>query len=279
MSNSFYIVKNKIRLYLILSTLICSFPGTLHSQVTPLWESSSTFGDKGTLYSFGSTVVEYYFVLDSVSGQCKIYNADTFTLVSTITGLGHSEYPYILVADMNGNGQAEIVFQDYASTGYLVKIRDIITGTIIKTWGDASNSYYLWSLFKSPGSSTVKISMYKTNLVTYQSSLSIYSLGITMTGAADASWDVTHSLFDLKQNFPNPFNPSTTIAFNIQQESPVKLTVFDTAGKVVKILINGTLSSGTHSVRLDASDLAAGVYYYQINSGNSIIAKKMILIR
>ncbi|MEI7906115.1 MAG: hypothetical protein WCI84_02030, partial [Bacteroidota bacterium] len=78
---------------IILMTLMFLFMRTVgNAQVTSLWESSSTYGDKGTLYMFGNTAVQYYFVLDTVAKQCKIYNSDNFGVVSTMTLSSSLEY-------------------------------------------------------------------------------------------------------------------------------------------------------------------------------------------
>ncbi len=274
----------------ILVVIMMLFVHTVsNAQVTSLWESSSTFGDKGTLYFFGNSTVQYYFVLDTVAGQCKIYNADSFSLISTLTSLGHLEYPYILVPDMNGNGEPEIIFQDYATTGYAVRIRDIVTGVEIKAWKEATNSYYLWSLFKTPGNSIIKISMYKTNLTTYQSSLVVFSLGVTATGVEEKNWNINQTSFRLNQNYPNPFNPSTVISFDIPEDTQVQLVIYDDLGRIVTTLINEQKSAGHYDVPYNTRSLssgssskggyASGVYFYQVVAGKYSSTKKMLLVR
>ncbi|MBK7868482.1 MAG: immune inhibitor A [Ignavibacteriales bacterium] len=85
--------------------------------------------------------------------------------------------------------------------------------------------------------------------------------------------------FSLKQNFPNPFNPSTRIAFTLPQKSHVKLTVFDQLGSVSSILVNGEFDRGNHFVDFDASNLASGLYFYRIETPSNSLTRKMILIR
>jgi len=83
----------------------------------------------------------------------------------------------------------------------------------------------------------------------------------------------------LKQNYPNPFNPSTTINFSLPQATRVNLTVYNAIGREVATLVNGRLSSGTHSVVFDASSLASGLYIYRIEANNNTISKKMMLVK
>jgi len=73
--------------------------------------------------------------------------------------------------------------------------------------------------------------------------------------------------FELKQNFPNPFNPTTTIQFSLPTQSIVELTVYDIQGREVMTLIdNQARASGSHSLNFDASGLASGVYLYRITA-------------
>jgi len=83
----------------------------------------------------------------------------------------------------------------------------------------------------------------------------------------------------LEQNFPNPFNPSTSINFSINKAQTVRLSVFDILGREVATLVNKTLTSGNHSVQFDASSLSSGMYIYRLQAGTQTITKKMMLIK
>ena len=85
--------------------------------------------------------------------------------------------------------------------------------------------------------------------------------------------------FSLKQNYPNPFNPSTEISFELLQANPVSLKIYDVVGNLVNELINGGMSAGLHKVTFNANTLSAGVYYYQLQSGNDVQTRKMILMK
>ncbi len=85
--------------------------------------------------------------------------------------------------------------------------------------------------------------------------------------------------FELKQNFPNPFNPSTTIRFNIPQTGFVSLKVFDVLGNEVTTLVNEELSANSYEISLNAAGLSSGVYFYKLVSGDFIDVKKMMLIK
>lgn len=90
--------------------------------------------------------------------------------------------------------------------------------------------------------------------------------------------------FELFQNYPNPFNPVTTIEYNLQNQTFVTLSVFDVMGKKVEEYENGIQNSGINSLKFDGTNLASGIYFYQlkiIEKGISKIVntKKMFLIK
>jgi peptidyl-prolyl cis-trans isomerase B (cyclophilin B) len=98
-----------------------------------------------------------------------------------------------------------------------------------------------------------------------------------VTGVVKA--DMLPTDFVLYQNYPNPFNPITTIYYDLPEQGFVKLTVFDFLGRQVKSLINEEQSAGSYNVNFDGSDLASGVYYYSLESGNFKQTLKMMLIK
>jgi len=85
----------------------------------------------------------------------------------------------------------------------------------------------------------------------------------------------------LNQNFPNPFNPSTTIAFNIDQSSQVSLKIYDILGREVSQPIqNQRFNAGRHQINFNASNLSSGVYMYRLSvEGGPAITRKMTLIK
>ncbi len=85
--------------------------------------------------------------------------------------------------------------------------------------------------------------------------------------------------FDLSQNYPNPFNPSTTIRFNTAEQGHVKLTVYNMLGEGVAVLFDENIEPGSHQVEFDASSLPSGTYFYKLQQGNSVMVKKMLLLK
>jgi len=87
------------------------------------------------------------------------------------------------------------------------------------------------------------------------------------------------STYQLFQNFPNPFNPSTTISFQVPVRGFVSLSVFDVLGREVATLVSQEMELGRHSVVWDASAFTSGTYFYRLQSGNHVETKKLILLR
>ncbi|QQS35315.1 MAG: T9SS type A sorting domain-containing protein [Ignavibacteriales bacterium] len=85
--------------------------------------------------------------------------------------------------------------------------------------------------------------------------------------------------YALEQNYPNPFNPSTTIKFSVPEISNVKLTVYNALGQKVAELVNNTLEAGSYSYSWDASNVASGLYFYELNTNNFSSVKKMMLVK
>ena len=85
--------------------------------------------------------------------------------------------------------------------------------------------------------------------------------------------------FRLEQNFPNPFNPSTTIRFTIPTSGNVKLSVTNILGQEVAVLSTGFKNAGSYDVNFDASQIASGLYIYKIEADGIIISKKMTLLK
>jgi hypothetical protein len=90
--------------------------------------------------------------------------------------------------------------------------------------------------------------------------------------------------FELADNYPNPFNPETTIEYSIAKNDNVILNVYDINGQLVRTLVNRTMNIGSHKASFNGRDdaglpLSSGVYFYQLQSGGQSVTKKMILIK
>jgi len=85
--------------------------------------------------------------------------------------------------------------------------------------------------------------------------------------------------FFMLSNYPNPFNPTTEISFTLKNSNNVKLAVYNTKGELISTVIESFLNAGDHSVKFDASELNAGVYYYTLETASTKVSNKMVLVK
>ncbi len=96
---------------------------------------------------------------------------------------------------------------------------------------------------------------------------------------AEGVEEVIPETYALRQNFPNPFNPSTEIQFDLPEDAMVSLVVYDVLGREVARLVQKELRAGTHHARFDAGNLPSGVYFYRIQAGDFSQTRRMSLLK
>lgn len=102
---------------------------------------------------------------------------------------------------------------------------------------------------------------------------------IAQTETKKSEEGTTVQSFELHDNYPNPFNPTTNISFNIPEKGHVALSVYNMLGQRIARLANRTFSAGNHSLIWDAETTSSGLYIYRIEYEGSVINKKMMLIK
>ena len=107
----------------------------------------------------------------------------------------------------------------------------------------------------------------------------LYNLGGGTVGIQEQEIEEIPTTFSLAQNFPNPFNPTTTIQFSLPQAGDVTLKIYNVLGEEVKTLVNEFKGIGNHSVQFNANNLASGMYLYRLQAGGFVETKKMILLK
>jgi hypothetical protein len=83
----------------------------------------------------------------------------------------------------------------------------------------------------------------------------------------------------LRQNFPNPFNPTTVISYRLPIAAQVTLRIYDVLGKEIETLVNSHQNAGDYSVTLDAAHLSSGIYYYRLQTEGFTQTKQLVLIK
>jgi flagellar hook assembly protein FlgD len=96
--------------------------------------------------------------------------------------------------------------------------------------------------------------------------------------------DEVPNAYKLGQNFPNPFNPTTTIKFDVRAKGHVKLQIYNVAGQLIKTMVDEVMDAGSYSkewtgVNNAGAKVASGVYFYRFEAENFTATKKMVLLR
>lgn len=107
---------------------------------------------------------------------------------------------------------------------------------------------------------------------------SIWHFTVNVTNITQIT-NIIPGKFELYQNFPNPFNSSTKIKFDIPESADVKITLFDLTGREIRIFAYGKISPGRYETAWDASEYPSGIYFVRMTSGNFSSIKKIILLR
>jgi hypothetical protein len=115
----------------------------------------------------------------------------------------------------------------------------------------------------------------------YDASISVTARTIPITTSVNdlTSPTVIPGSFSVRQNFPNPFNPSTTMEFDIPERSMSSIQIFSTDGRLVETLSLGELPPGTHRVEWKSQGLPSGAYFFRVQAGQFSGINKMVLIK
>lgn len=119
----------------------------------------------------------------------------------------------------------------------------------------------------------------KSNNSTYSSSAGFWYQHINSLTRVKEIEAAIPKKFQLYQNFPNPFNPSTTIQFALPKKAKVLMTLYDILGREVTTLINEEREAGIHQVIFQANELSSGIYFYRIQADQFHQTKKLILMK
>jgi hypothetical protein len=154
------------------------------------------------------------------------------------------------------------------------EVRSIATGGVVIS--ETCSDYYFGSflinsstaIFTAPGNGTPGVSFHMLNLD-------------TLTDNDDEL--IQKPIYSLN-NYPNPFNPKTSIQFNLPEDTNIDLSIFNVKGQKIKTLISDNYAEGTHKIEWNGSDdsgkaVSSGIYYYRLKTGSKIESRKMILLK
>lgn len=139
------------------------------------------------------------------------------------------------------------------------------TTTVKHDYSYVDNSYVTGNLYR----------LKQTDLTgTSQFTGAVDPLGVTSTAPR-----ALPTVYSLSQNYPNPFNPSTVIEFALPKDAHVTLEIYNIIGQKVMTLVDEVTPAGYHSVKLDGTNLASGMYLYRLTAGQQTFIKKLLLMK
>jgi hypothetical protein len=175
------------------------------------------------------------------------------------------------------NGHVELAWSTASETDndhFEVMRNDVQVASIHSQGNTASGHTYRYS------DASVEVgSQYEYTLVSVDLTGTRKTLGSRTVTVNNGGSNAVVTEYALHQNFPNPFNPTTQIAFDLVESGHVTLTVFNPMGQEVTKLVNGNLGAGTHSVSFNAAGLPSGIYFYRLNVNGFSADMKMLLMK
>lgn len=179
----------------------------------------------------------------------------------------------VLEYQLNENGKtAELVWSYSRPSTFSIAMGNaqrLNNGNTFIGWGNAGSPTL--TEIKNTGEIVFELKL-PTNVYSYRA----YRFNMTSTNLIEGSNPVN---YELKQNFPNPFNPVTKIEFSILKPGMVNLEVFGITGKKAATVINKYLDAGSYGYVFDGTGLSSGIYFYRIQTKDFSRTMKMILIK
>ena len=205
--------------------------------------------------SGGTTATTFYVINEA-------WDENTWAFNQSVSYDSENNMPYVF----SGTGGNAVVHFDVEMTDF---ISHFITGNVVNNgFLIMANPNQKWSKFYSKEHSNVD-----------------YRPSLTLTFGETANNDEVLSVASIvANNYPNPFNPSTTIKYTINKASQVDIDIYNVKGQLVKSLYSGHKNSGDHTIVWDGFDLkgkasSAGVYFYKIQTENETIMKSMVMVK
>ncbi len=231
-------------------------------------DAGATWVNKvGLFISAFETAQSVYFSDANTGYYCT--NTTNCRIVKTTNGGDN----WTLVNDLANIGAGWDMSFVNASTGYVCTS----AGSVLKT----TNAGLNWGVQNTPLTENLYQIHFPNANTGYIACWSGKILKTTNGGLTFAGNEISEipGNYSLKQNFPNPFNPNTTIKFSIPQKEYISLKVFDIKGHEVKSLISSEYQPGNYEVKFSGENLSSGIYYYTLRSGSFSETRKMILLK
>jgi len=234
------------------------------------------------------------------------YRPVQWNLQSTAVGIAHTSYLKALIfqrrfnpALFNGilmklaqysDGQKVLVygFVDTTTNAKVMVLSNLgsnSTTLIDVPWLDVGSWYDVFdqSIYSASGTTISSFDIPAYTAKVYSNITNEDLLHLTKVDESKTR-SILPNTYKLYQNFPNPFNPSTTIQFDLPMQGQVKLRIYDVLGKEINRVVDGVYSGGIHSIRWDGKSdagihVSSGIYFVRLESGNFVDTKKIVLMK
>jgi hypothetical protein len=184
-----------------------------------------------------------------------------------------------IISSLFYNNIPNSIKNGYAQTPVLVAY-----SLVQEQWAGSGNLTNVDPLFCDPDSGDYSLAENSPCVGTGQDGSNMGAFGVGCEAILSTDKDVIPLQYILHQNYPNPFNPVTTLRYDLPENGLVNITIYDMLGREVKTLINQTQDAGYRSIIWDATNdygkpVSAGIYLYQIQAGEYMQTKKMVLLK
>jgi len=272
----------------IKSAFVMAYDSARHDEHVKLAITDSTGN-----YTIKGLAAGTYYVLFYAKGFVPQFymNADKWENATAIhvTNSSVSGINASLIAAPQSTSSGTIVGQIHsdngaALAGVLIVVKNSNGNVAGYGMSDASGTYSISGIGQGSYTVSASISTYSStqSSTTYDPSsgsttVQNFTMSNSSVTAVQNSSSNLPTRYQLDNNYPNPFNPSTIIGFTIPMTTHVRLDIYNILGQKVAELVNSTMSAGTYKISFDASKLSSGVYLYRLETNNFTSVKKMIL--
>jgi M6 family metalloprotease-like protein len=247
----------------------------LNKYGDPCWLPKIT-----TSFDVDLSTMDKFIVVDSSGNSQTLYVSNT-DIDTAMIDLNLDLPPIFSEPDFDSRFEFNEYVKKVSSDSGMIDLNILVTTNaypITLSWELNPENGINYSFINDSGTGKISASLNELNQLTF------YNLNDNMINLSAIANERNELLnipikYALHQNYPNPFNPTTIIKYDLPNTSDVSLIIYDILGRKVKELVNTKQQTGRYEIKFNASNLASGIYIYQLIADNYISSKKMILLK